>query len=119
VLAYHMLNLNMSTENQGQTDRRLRKALREWEVRESLPPRFGDQVWQRIAREETRTAAGRWSGFLGWFSEALARPSLAVSYVAVLLIAGVLAGYWQARSATERASEGLGGRYVQMMDPYR
>jgi hypothetical protein len=110
----------MSTENQSEAaDPLLEKVLREWEVKDPLPPRFGDQVWQRIAREEAQGPAEPWWGLIDWVGRALARPSLAVSYIAVLLVAGVLAGYWQARSASERAAEELGARYVQMMAPYR
>jgi hypothetical protein len=110
----------MSTEHQDEAaDRKLQKALREWEVKDPLPPRFGDRVWQRIAREEAQAPASPWSQLLDWVGQALARPSLALSYLALLLVVGVLAGYWQARAANERASEELGARYVQLMDPYR
>jgi hypothetical protein len=44
---------------------------------------------------------------------------LAASYVTVLLLTGLAAGYWQARVDNARTSEQLGARYVQMMDPYR
>jgi hypothetical protein len=50
---------------------------------------------------------------------AVARPSVAASYLVVLLLAGVLAGYWQARAANARAEEMLSARYVQVVDPYQ
>jgi hypothetical protein len=49
----------------------------------------------------------------------LARPSMAVGYVALLLFTGLLAGYWQARAEQSHTLEDLGARYVQMMDPYQ
>ena len=49
----------------------------------------------------------------------LTRPRLAVGYVAVLLAAGLLAGFWQAQLAKTRMAETLSARYVQMLDPYQ
>jgi hypothetical protein len=54
-----------------------------------------------------------------WLSQGMVRPALAVSYLAVLLLTGLGAGYWQARTESVRASEELGARYVQLMDPYQ
>ena len=50
---------------------------------------------------------------------ALARPSLAVSYVTLLLLAGLLAGYWQVRIARAHLDETLSSRYVQMVAPFQ
>ena len=47
------------------------------------------------------------------------RPSLAISYVTVLLLGGLLAGYWHAQVDNARATQELGARYVQMMAPYQ
>ena len=49
----------------------------------------------------------------------LSRPALAASYVAVLLMAGVVAGYWQARTTNAQVDDHLSSRYVQMVDPYQ
>jgi hypothetical protein len=49
----------------------------------------------------------------------MARPSLAVGYVTVLLAVGLTAGYWRARVDNAQTADQLGARYVQMMDPYR
>ena len=109
----------MGTEHSNQTDPLLRKTLRAWEVKEGLPPRFNEQVWQRIAREETRQPEGWWSLLSSRLGQVMARPVLATSYLAVLLAAGLLTGYWQGRVANAHASEQLSARYVQVLDPYQ
>ena len=93
--------------------------LREWEIKETLPPRFQERVWERIAREEARRVESVWVLVQKRFAQLLARPALAGSYLAVLLLAGLLAGYWQARAEQARTLEQLGARYVQMLDPYQ
>ena len=52
-------------------------------------------------------------------SAAIARPSLAVSYVVFLLFVGLAAGYWQAQAANAHAERMLSSRYVQMLNPYQ
>jgi len=96
----------------------LDRALREWEIHDPLPPRFQERVWQRIAREEAQTLINPWSLFSNWLGQLLARPSMAVSYLVLLLFSGLLAGYWQARVEQTHTLEQLGSRYVQMLDPY-
>jgi hypothetical protein len=102
----------MKPENIDQT-------LREWKLGASLPPRFQERVWQKIAREESRSSLNLWVLLKGRISGMLARPSMAVGYVALLLFTGLLAGYWQARAEQSHTLEDLGARYVQMMDPYQ
>ena len=95
------------------------RMLREWEIKETLPPRFQERVWQRIAREEAKGIESVWVLARRRFAQLLVRPALAGSYLAVLLLAGLLAGYWQARVEQARTLEQLGSRYVQMLDPYQ
>src|SRR5512140_383756 len=111
--------MNMRPENLSESDPLLRQALGEWQVREALPPRFGERVWQRIARLETEAPGTLWAQLLDRIGAAMVRPSLAVSYVTVLLLVGLMAGYWQARVDNARVSRELGARYVQMMTPYQ
>lgn len=96
----------------------LHGVLQQWKVTDSLPPRFADRVWQRIEREESAKPAGAWAFFLSLMEE-LRRPAMASTYVALLLLLGVGAGYWHARMDNERASQELGARYVHLMDPYQ
>ncbi len=100
------------------SDLQLQEVLHEWKVTETLPPRFRERVWQRIAREETHAPAGWWAQFTAAIANALLRPSLAVSYMVLLLGAGLVAGYWQARVENAQMTRELGVRYVQMLDPY-
>ena len=108
----------MKPEISSEENSALRKVLREWKAGPPLAPRFDEQVWQRIARAE-ETAATPWILFRNWMAQAFARPAMAVSYVTVLLLAGLIAGSWQARASSERAGATLGSRYVQMVDPYQ
>src|SRR5712691_10375968 len=109
----------MKPEYSSENDAALRKVLLQWEVEDSLPPRFCEQVWQRIARSEADAPVPPWTVLANWTGAVMSRPSLAVSYVTLLLLTGLFAGYWHARSDTARMSEELGTRYVQMLDPYK
>lgn len=96
----------------------LRKVLKEWRSDAPLPPRFQEQVWQRIERTQTQAAPSVWAVVAHWVGTVLPRPVLAVSYVAVLLVIGVTAGWAQARQETGRVRADLGQRYVRVLDPY-
>ena len=109
----------MKTDHSKGDDRHLHEVLQTWAVHEPLPPRFGERVWQRIARGETPAASSLWSQFTLWLDHVMTRPSLAVSYVTMLLAVGLAAGYWHARMDNAQTADQLGARYVQMMDPYR
>ena len=109
----------MRPESASDSDALLHQTLSEWRVRETLPPRFGERVWQRIEREEAGGPQTLWGQLMSRIGAAMLRPSLAVGYVTVLLLAGLVAGYWQARADNARVSSELGARYVQMMTPYQ
>ena len=109
----------MKTDNSKGDDGRLHEVLRTWHVKEPLPPRFGERVWQRIERAESLPVTSLRSQVLAWLDQVMTRPSLAVSYVTVLLAVGLAAGYWHARLDNAQTADQLGARYVQMMDPYR
>ena len=100
-------------------DEHLRAGLREWVVDNPLPPRFQEQVWQRIARAEARPESGLWRRLIRLVEEALPRPRIAFSYVATLLILGVAAGSVTAQLRSSHLNADLSTRYVQSMDPYR
>ena len=107
----------MKPEHPLQNDEVLTRTLREWKVEASLPPHFRDEVWRRIEHRDLQEPV--WLALARRLSAAFARPSLAVSYVALLLLAGLLAGYWQVRVTRAQVSETMGARYVQMIDPYQ
>lgn len=101
----------------------LRKLMREWRVTEPLPPRFQENVWRKIQQTESSAMPAPtttlWSAFQSWLASAMPRPALAVAYLSVLLVAGMAAGYWQARHTTAHMDDELGRRYVQSVDPYQ
>lgn len=109
----------MKTNESPEEEGRLRNVLAAWRVNATPPPRFEERVWDRIARRETEPAPGLWTQWFGQIAAALSRPRLAVSYVTVLLVAGLLAGFWQAQLTKARMAETLSARYVQMLDPYQ
>ncbi len=100
-------------------DARLDPLLREWRVDEALPPRFQEGVWRRIEQVEVPRAFTPWDVFRSWIEAAFSRPAFATAYVAVLLVAGLLAGNWQAQRANEHGQSRARAHYVQSVDPYQ
>jgi len=97
----------------------LDRVLRDWKVDASLAPRFNERVWHRIEREEVDARTSLWAQWMGWINVALTQRSLALAYLSVLILAGLLAGYWHARHDNAQTSEELSSRYVRLMDPYQ
>jgi hypothetical protein len=97
----------------------LGRSLQVWKVAASLPPRFREGVWRRIALTEPRREPSWWWDFRQTVEAAFRRPALAVSFVAILLLAGLRIGIIQARQESARADAALGARYVQSIDPYQ
>ena len=110
--------MNMNKPND---DPPLRALLKEWKPQPSLPPRFHEQVWQRIKRAETAPApsVSLTTVFANWIATMLPRPALATAYVTVLLVIGAGVGWNQARHETARVTSDLSARYVQAVDPYQ
>ena len=100
-------------------DEPLARALREWDVRVALPPRFEEEVWGRIARADTGAGIGFWAHFLRWLESGLPRPAVASVYVLMLFTGGLTAGYWESHHKTAQLDQTLGRRYVEMVAPFR
>lgn len=102
-------------------DAALDKVMGQWVIGTPLPPRFQEQVWQRIARSEAKPEAGMtfWALLRRLVETNLPRPRFAYSYIAILLLLGVASGTWAAQRQSSRLSTDLGSRYVQSVDPYR
>jgi len=97
----------------------LGQLLHEWRVEPELPPRFAEQVWRRIAAEETRlTETGWWHRCKSLAEMLFARPAFATACVLVFLLAGTAAGWWQGRQEVARLDDTMGLRYVQSVDPF-
>jgi hypothetical protein len=105
--------------NQPPEDHALRRVLSQWTLETPLPPRFQEQVWQRIAKAETRPEPPIRAALWRAIEAALPRPKFALAYLSVLLASGVLAGSWAAQAKTTRMDSALSLRYVQAIDPYR
>jgi len=110
--------MNPNPKNPTENDNALSQVLREWKTDAPLPPRFHEQVWQRIASEEI-PAISPMQFLRNWFAQLALRPAFATVYATLLLLIGLTAGWWQGRANSERVSESLGSRYVQMVDPYQ
>ncbi len=101
------------------TNDRLGRVLQQWKVDAALPPRFQDDVWRRIKLGEARGVFSWWRDWVQLLEAAFRRPALAISYVAVLVLAGLSIGFAQARLASAHTDAALGARYVQSVDPYQ
>jgi hypothetical protein len=108
----------MNTDQPNDRDEALGRLLKEWRTETSLPPRFQEQVWRRIERAETPTPQSLRLLIAHFIGAVLPRPALAASYVAVLLVVGVTAGWAQAHQATTHVRDELSQRYVRVLDPY-
>lgn len=102
-----------------QPGEKLNAALHEWVVDAPLPPRFQEQVWNRIARPEKPGRQTVWQSVAAAIESCFNRPILAASYVALLLAAGVTTGLWHARDRMAEDQSQWRERYVQLIDPYK
>jgi hypothetical protein len=108
----------MKPEDQTGPEESLQKSLRRWEVNDPLPPRFREQVWQRIAQADAQAGETVWARLLRLIEVALPRPKVALSYLAALMIVGVVAGSLTAQMQKDRFDASLSLRYVQSLDPF-
>ena len=108
----------MKTNEPSNHDEALGKVLKEWRTDASLPPRFQEGVWRRIARVQAPAAPPVWAVIAHWIGTVLQRPALAASYVATLLAIGVTVGWAQGHQETARVKDELSQRYVRVLDPY-
>ncbi len=104
-------------ENIGD-ERQLDGVLREWRVTTPLPPRFREDVWQRVSRAETKVETSWLAELVRLIEVVLPRPRVAFSFVAALCVMGVAAGSITAQLRTSHLNAALGERYVQSIDPY-
>jgi hypothetical protein len=97
----------------------LGRVLRDWRVKAPLPPRFQEEVWQRIERAERTAAVSPWRTLVTWFVQFMAYPAPAMTYVTVLLVVGLTAGYWHAQRTTTQLDRTFAQRYLQTVDPFQ
>ncbi|MBI3878732.1 MAG: hypothetical protein HY301_01535 [Verrucomicrobia bacterium] len=101
-------------------DAKLQKTLGEWKVNATLPPRFQEEVWRRIAASEAKASApGVRQSLAAAIRILFARPAFAAACVAVFTAAGFSAGWAQAHEQVALIDASLSHRYVQSVDPYQ
>jgi hypothetical protein len=93
----------------------LRKMLGEWKIDKPLPPRFQQEVWRRLEqRAQTPTV---WETWQTWLENIFAKKSVTLSYVTVLLLAGLTVGYLHGKAHEQSWRAQLAQQYVQSIDP--
>jgi hypothetical protein len=101
-------------------DASLDKLLGEWKVHSTLPPRFQERVWHRIALAGAAPSARTsWAALFSRIQTMLAQPRLAAGYVTALLLLGFAAGWARGLEKSAEMDQQLGSRYVQVIDPYQ
>lgn len=95
----------------------VQRALSEWKVTASLPPRFEEQVWRRIASIENPPRV--WQSLSAWIDQVFARPATAVAYMTVLIVLGLALGFSHAEKKASELQAQLSSRYVHAIDPYQ
>jgi hypothetical protein len=100
-------------------DESLNKALKAWEVTESLPPGFKGTVWRRINALDCAPARSLREGIEAWLASVLFKPAFAPAYLGVVLAAGLVGGLWAGREQSSQWEKDLATKYVQSVDPYQ
>jgi len=109
----------MKPSHESEADGSLTQVLRQWVVDDPLPPHFQEGVWQRIGGTRRQEASGLWASLVRRLEVVLPQPRVAYSYVAALLLLGVIAGSWTAQKQNSRLEASLGSRYLQSIDPFQ
>jgi hypothetical protein len=93
----------------------INQLLNEWRVDRSLPPNFDSAVWRRIEKAQP-FSIGAWIS--EWFGDFLAKPAVAVSYVAIALGLGLAAGQVHSARDLQNAELDAKSSYIRAVDPY-
>jgi len=83
-------------------DPQLSGLLRQARAVPDLPPRFAQQVWQRIEADEAAAAPTSWLDALASW---ILRPRFAVAGIALLLLSGILAGTMSGREISRHEAQ--------------
>lgn len=97
----------------------LSNLLREWQVKEVLPPEFQASVWRRIDSSVTKEGDSLLKTLISWFNQAVSRPQRAAAYIVFFAVIGMTFGWAQGQREMARVQEGLAKRYVQTLNPYQ
>src|SRR5690242_9440901 len=96
-----------------QNDESLRQHLQEWRINRPVPPRFQEQVRQRIERQDRAAAAGFRFRLQTLLARLFTRPAWVAGYVAAALVAGLSLGFWQAQEKAGTLTARLEHQYIQ------
>src|SRR5689334_15033224 len=88
-------------------NQKLDSILREWRCDAPLPPRFREQVWHRIERQQPAPSPSLWIFVSEWLNSAFPRPALATAYVAVVLVLGLTGGWVRAQHMNSHINDEL------------
>ena len=100
----------MNQKNLNPDEARLGTLLQESRTSPSLPPRFQENVWQRIEKSEAKSSASWLDALAGW----LVRPRLAVAVAAMLVLIGVGLGW---SNGEQRIRNEQQSRYLSAVAP--
>jgi hypothetical protein len=104
----------MNTNNLDPKDAALGALLRETRPHSELPPRFQENVWQRIERAEEAPASNATASWLDVLAGWILRPQLAFALAAVLVLVGVGFGW---NSGERIARDESQARYLAAVAP--
>lgn len=110
--------ITMKSNQETNSDERLRALLKTWTVEATPAPRFQEHVWQRIARSSRPEPSG-FEILFSWLENITRQPALAFAYLAILLVIGLGAGFVQAQKVQAQARSQFEAMYVQSVDPYQ
>lgn len=111
----------MSTKKPNENRDPLDDLLKSWKVEATLPARFQDQVWRRIAQSEERSALPSIStwflGLTAHLASVLRRPIGTAVYLSTLLVVGSLAGIWRSGREVDQTQIEWRTAYLEAVVP--
>jgi hypothetical protein len=112
---HRLKNMPQNTPTSDPLDQKLKS----WSVNAPLPPRFQENVWQRVTALDKSPAVSFWRLLEDRLARAFLRPAFASAYLAMFLAIGLGTGFWQARARTAQLDKALATKYVQAVDPFQ
>ena len=109
----------MKTNSTNHGDDELQESLQAWKITAPLPPRFQEQVWHRIERQQSSSTVSIWPIIKAWLRQSVVHPAYALAYATILLVLGLATGFARAQQENARVSQMIEARYVQSVDPYQ
>jgi hypothetical protein len=105
----------MNSPIRDETEARLTVLLKESYSNPSLPPRFQEEVWARLARLERKAPARDEAGWFEQFVAGLLRPAYAYAGIATVMFLGAWLGVRNGEQSTRRYEQ---DRYLAAVSPF-